>query len=587
MADDYAASTATTGVVGVGGSITGNIESTQDADWFRVTLTAGRSYEFDLQGSDSGQGTLPDPFLRLRDSSGNSISYDFDSGTGHDARITFAPAVSGTYYLAADGSLSSDLGTYKLSATDLGAGGDDYAASTATTGVVSVGGSITGNIESMQDADWFRVTLTAGRSYQFDLQGSDSGQGTLPDPFLRLRDSSGNSISYDFDSGTGHDARITFAPTVSGTYYLAADGALSSGLGTYKLSATDTTASTPTFVQPSFELGAFGPGAGGWSSDDLYKRELADVNGDGRDDIIGFGSSGVYVSLATGNGHFAAPTFELGAFGPGAGGWSSDDLYKRELADVNGDGRDDIVGFGSSGVYVSLATGNGHFAAPTFELGAFGPSAGGWSSDDLYKRELADVNGDQIADIVGFASSGVYESLATGNGHFAAPTFELAAFGPSAGGWSSDDLYKRELADVNGDGKDDIVGFASSGVIVSLATGNGHFAAPTFELADFAPGAGGWSSDDLYKRELADVNGDHMADILGFGSSGVYASLATGNGHFAALTYELAAFAPGAGGWSSDDLYKRELADVNGDHMADIVGFASSGVYGSQSHAFP
>jgi hypothetical protein len=78
-----------------------------------------------------------------------------------------------------------------------------------------------------------------------------------------------------------------------------------------------------------------------------------------------------------------------------------------------------------------------------------------------------------------------------------------------------------------------------------------------------------------------------MADILGFGSSGVYASLATGNGHFAALTYELAAFAPGAGGWSSDDLYKRELADVNGDHMADIVGFASSGVYGSQSHAFP
>jgi hypothetical protein len=42
-----------------------------------------------------------------------------------------------------------------------------------------------------------------------------------------------------------------------------------------------------------------------------------------------------------------------------------------------------------------------------------------------------------------------------------------------------------------------------------------------------------------------------------------------------------------AGGWSSDDLYKRELADVNGDHMADIVGFASSGVYGSQSHAFP
>ena len=119
--------------------------------------------------------------------------------------------------------------------------------------------------------------------------------------------------------------------------------------------------------------------------------------------------------------------------------------------------------------------------------------------------------------------------------------------------------------------------------MVSLATGNGHFAAPTFELAAFAPGAGGWSSDDLYPRTLADVNGDNMADIVGFASSGVMVSLATGNGHFAAPTFELPAFAPGAGGWSSDDLYPRTLADVTGDNMADIVGFASSGVYVSRA----
>jgi chitinase len=332
------------------------------------------------------------------------------------------------------------------------------------------------------------------------------------------------------------------------------------------------------------ELAAFAPGAGGWSSDDLYKRELADVNGDGRADIVGFANSGVVVSLATGNGHFAAPTFELAAFAPGDG-WISDDLYKRELADVNGDGRADIVGFGGAGVSDSLATGNGHFAAPTFELAAFAPGAGGWISDDLYKRELADVNGDGRADIVGFGQAGVYVSLATDNGHFAAPTFELAAFAPSAGGWISDDLYKRELADVNGDGRADIVGFGGAGVLVSLASGNGHFAAPTFELAAYAPGDG-WISDDLYKRELADVNGDGRDDIVGFGQAGVYISLATDNGHFAAPTFELAAFAPGAGGWSSDDTYPRELADVNGDQQADIVGFSSAGVHVSLANDF-
>ena len=90
----------------------------------------------------------------------------------------------------------------------------------------------------------------------------------------------------------------------------------------------------------------------------------------------------------------------------------------------------------------------------------------------------------------------------------------------------------------------------------------------------------------MYPRELGDVNGDEMADIVGFASSGVYASLASGNGSFATPTFELGAFAPGAGGWISDDLYPRQLADVNGDGSADIVGFASFGVYVSQAHDF-
>ena len=149
---------------------------------------------------------------------------------------------------------------------------------------------------------------------------------------------------------------------------------------------------------------------------------------------------------------FEASNFKLPAFGPDAGNWISDDLYKRELADVNGDGKADIVGFAQPGVLVSLATGDGHFAPSTFELPAFGPNAGGWSSDDTYPRELADVNGDGMADIVGFASTGVLVSFATVDGHFAPPIFDLPAFGPNAGGWTSDDTYPRELADVSGGG---------------------------------------------------------------------------------------------------------------------------------------
>jgi VCBS repeat protein len=191
---------------------------------------------------------------------------------------------------------------------------------------------------------------------------------------------------------------------------------------------------------------------------------------DGRADIIGFGAAGVYESLATAGGHFAAPTFELAAFGTMAGGWSSDNIYPREVADVNGDGRADIVGFGADGVYVTLNTGGGHFAAPTFELAAFGTNAGGWTSQDLYPRTLADVNADGLADIVGFGADGVSVSLATTGGHFSAPTFQLPAYGANAGGWNSDNTFPRQLADITGDGKADIVGFATNGVWTSTSS---------------------------------------------------------------------------------------------------------------------
>jgi uncharacterized repeat protein (TIGR01451 family) len=306
-------------------------------------------------------------------------------------------------------------------------------------------------------------------------------------------------------------------------------GGADTNTGNNTATDTDTLPTGPAtaFPLPTLQLSAFGPSAGGWSSDNIYPREVADVNGDGKADIVGFGSAGVFESRATGDpgGQFAAPTFELAAFGVDAGGWSSNDTYPRVLADVNGDTRADIVAFSSAGVFESLADAGGHFAAPRFELAAFGANAGGWSSDNTYPRALADVNGDHMADIVGFGADGVHVSLATGGGHFAAPTFELAAFGTNAGagGWTSQDLYPRTLADVNGDGMADIVGLGAAGIAVSLATGGGHFASPTFQLSTFGLDAG-WSSDTTYPRQLADINGNGTGDIVAFAANGVMTS---------------------------------------------------------------
>jgi hypothetical protein len=214
-------------------------------------------------------------------------------------------------------------------------------------------------------------------------------------------------------------------------------------------------------------------------------------------------------------------TFEASAFGTNQA-WTSQNTYPRFLADVNGDGRADIVGFGGDGVYVSLATGNGDFAAVTRELSAFS-TAQSWTDENTYPRFLADVNGDHLADIVGFGGDGVYVSLATGNGHFAAPTLELAAF-VTGQSWSNQNTFPRALADVNDDGMADIVGFGAAGVYVSHATGGGHFGPVVFAFGGFGTNQS-WSSNDVFPRFLTDETGDHKADIVGFGSAGVYVSL--------------------------------------------------------------
>ena len=238
--DDYAGSTATTGTVSVGGSKSGNIETADDTDWFKVTLTAGTTYRFDVLGADTGNGTLADPFMRVRDSAGTSLVFDDDSGIGLDSQTTYTPTSSGTYFVSAGSSTSSGTGTYLVTATDVSPViNDDYAGSTATTGTVSVGGSKSGNIETADDTDWFKVTLTAGTTYRFDVLGADTGNGTLANPFMRVRDSAGTSLVFDDDSGIGLDSQITYTPTSSGTYFVSAGSSTSSGTGTYLVTATD------------------------------------------------------------------------------------------------------------------------------------------------------------------------------------------------------------------------------------------------------------------------------------------------------------------------------------------------------------
>ena len=149
----------------------------------------------------------------------------------------------------------------------------------------------------------------------------------------------------------------------------------------------------------------FGYNAGGWRVD-RHPRFLADITGDGRADIVGFGNAGVWVSRNNGNGTFEAPQMVVNNFGYNAGGWRVD-KHPRLFGNLLGNHRPDIVGFGNAGVWVSRNNGNGTFQGPQLVIGNFGYNAGGWRIDK-HPRFLADVTGTNHDDIVGFGNAGVW-----------------------------------------------------------------------------------------------------------------------------------------------------------------------------------
>ncbi len=332
------------------------------------------------------------------------------------------------------------------------------------------------------------------------------------------------------------------------------------------------------FTSPQRWVSSYGYGAeaGGWRIE-FHPRMMADVDGDGKDDVVGFANAGVYVSLSTGS-SFSSPKRWVSSYGydAEAGGWRVES-HPRMMADVNGDGKDDVVGFANAGVHVSLSTGSS-FTSPQRWVSSYGYEAGGWRVG-MHPRMMADVDGDGKDDVVGFANAGVYVSLSTGSS-FSSPQRWVSSYGydAEAGGWRIE-FHPRMMADVNGDGKDDVVGFANAGVYVSLSTGS-SFTSPQRWVSSYGYVAGGWRVD-LHPRMMADVDGDGKDDVIGFGGLGVYVSRSTGS-NFGSPKLGVSSYGYYAGGWRVD-MHPRMMADVNGDGLADVVGFANAGVYVSCS----
>jgi RHS repeat-associated protein len=302
----------------------------------------------------------------------------------------------------------------------------------------------------------------------------------------------------------------------------------------------------------------------GYSSITRYPRLMADVNGDGRSDIIGFGNTQVQVSVSLGE-HFATPAKWSGEMTWGNGGWEATTTI-RSAADINGDGRSDIIGFGNSTVLFQLSTGTGF--APVQKINrSFTKAGGGYQTVQGNPRFMADVNGDGRADIVGFKRKGEVEvGLSTGKS-FTAPELWTSAFeAGSSAGW----VYGRNpryVMDVNGDGLADLIGFRDTAVVVAFSTGQ-SFTAPQEWTTEFTFNKGGWDDTKGAFRTLGDVNGDRLPDIIAFGNTSVKFGISTGK------AFDVNRFKPipQAFGYTSIARNPKYPADTVGSGIVSLIG---------------
>ncbi len=260
----------------------------------------------------------------------------------------------------------------------------------------------------------------------------------------------------------------------------------------------------------------------------------ADLNGDGFLDVVGRAYTGVVVALGT----------PSGKFGPAATYPTGSDVSDVAISDVNGDGFPDLVAAnrGSNTVSVLFGSASGTFGSPVTVAVEASPSA----------ILVRDFDGDGRPDIA--VASGETNSVSflpgDGKGGFA-PSTSLSVPGVP---------FALAFGDVTGDGYPDlVVGLTSGGdQLLAIFQGNSH-GGFTF-LRSFTVSLTG-------PIVVADVNGDGRSDLVTLGADGISVRLSRGGGLFDPVRK----FFAGSVNFPGPTPVTFVVGDFNGDGLPDIV----------------
>jgi hypothetical protein len=282
----------------------------------------------------------------------------------------------------------------------------------------------------------------------------------------------------------------------------------------------------------------------------------ADFNQDGIDDVIKVGTEGypfdggaiIYFGTPDG-GLVPGPIFLEG------------EPYNVRTGDLNGDGWPDFVVTGYGQIDVEINETDGGFWSTT--IGDGGGRAGVPGAFHPSQTVFADIDGDGRTDLIVCAYEGVFVLFDDGGPpSFGAPVLLPA---PAAFNGQIEACSEATVGDVNEDGLADVLTLVSGELVIRLGQGDGGFAVPSVSSSDCAAGVFG-------SMVLSDLDGDGFPDFVCGTQAGIAIAL-NNAGDLGPEKYFYLSLS--LGGWPLDYVV---VADLNGDGYPDVAA-ASGGPF--------